>query len=405
MLHDDLIETELGLLPAEWSILKLDKYVDLETGKRMKGGARAEVGILSIGGEHITGSGNILIDIPKYITGDFYDSLKQGKIQPGDVLMVKDGATTGKMAYVETLPLPRMAINEHVFIIRSKQPNILDNEYLYYALKSEIGQNQIRKEYHGLIGGVNRSDVKGMSIPLPHLPEQRAIAHVLSTVRQAFEATEQVIAAAGELKRSMIKYLFTYGPVPVEQAEQVPLKEVETGEYPEHWRFGNFEKFAILQRGFDITKKEQRSGTIPVVSSSGVKSYHNTPKVKGPGVIIGRKGSLGTAHYIDGDYWPHDTTLWVKDFKENHEKFLYYFLPTLKLENLDTGTSNPTLNRNYVHALEVAIPEKNEQILISEIIKPVEDKVAAESMRIHSLQELFNSLLNHLMMGKVRVVV
>ncbi|EMK3566187.1 restriction endonuclease subunit S, partial [Salmonella enterica subsp. enterica serovar Meleagridis] len=81
----------------------------------------------------------------------------------------------------------------------------------------------------------------------------------------------------------------------------------------------------ILQRGFDITKKDQVEGNIPVVSSGGISSYHNEAKISGPGVVLGRKGSLGTVFYIDGPYWPHDTTLWVKDFKNNNPIFVYYF--------------------------------------------------------------------------------
>jgi hypothetical protein len=67
-----------------------------------------------------------------------------------------------------------------------------------------------------------------------------------------------------------------------------------------------------FQRGFDITKSEQRLGPYPVFSSSGAKSTHSNYMVRGPGVIIGRKGSLGTVFYSEGDYWPHDTALWVK---------------------------------------------------------------------------------------------
>jgi type I restriction enzyme S subunit len=79
-----------------------------------------------------------------------------------------------------------------------------------------------------------------------------------------------------------------------------------------------------LQRGFDITKNEQRPGSVPVVSSSGIGSLHNDYKAPGPGVVIGRKGSLGTVFFIDQPFWPHDTTLWVKDFKGNDPFFWRY---------------------------------------------------------------------------------
>jgi hypothetical protein len=97
---------------------------------------------------------------------------------------------------------------------------------------------------------------------------------------------------------------------------------------------------------------------VPIVSSSGISSYHNQWKVKGPGVVIGRKGTLGTVHFIPSNFWPHDTTLWVKDFKGNNPKLLNYFLQSLKLQNFDVGASNPTLNRNHLHKINIVFPRK-----------------------------------------------
>ena len=87
------------------------------------------------------------------------------------------------------------------------------------------------------------------------------------------------------------------------------------------WQTKRLGEALTFQRGFDITKTEQCEGPYPVFSSSGPKSTHAEFKVRGPGVIIGRKGTLGSVFYSDGDYWPHDTTLWVKDFHGNHPKY------------------------------------------------------------------------------------
>lgn len=130
-----------------------------------------------------------------------------------------------------------------------------------------------------------------------------------------------------------------------------------------------------LQRGFDITKKEQSDGVYPVVSSSGINSHHNKFKVKGPGVVIGRKGTLGTVFYLEDDYWPHDTSLWIKDFKGNDPKFLYYFLKALPLKKLDSGSANPTLNRNFVHLIESFIPKVDEQAKIAKILTGLDSKI------------------------------
>ncbi len=143
-----------------------------------------------------------------------------------------------------------------------------------------------------------------------------------------------------------------------------------------------------FQRGFDITKKEQSPGIVPIVSSSGISSYHNQSKVKAPGVVIGRKGTLGTVHHIRQNFWPHDTTLWIKDFKRNEPRFIYYFLKTLHLEAFDTGSSNPTLNRNHLHKIKVVFPELNIQRKIAAILSAYDDLIENNKRRIALLENM-----------------
>lgn len=153
--------------------------------------------------------------------------------------------------------------------------------------------------------------------------------------------------------------------------------------FPEH-RLGDLVTF---QRGFDITKDQQVDGTVPIVSSSGIASFHNESKVDAPGVVIGRKGSLGTVHYLTEDFWPHDTTLWVKDFKGNHPRFISYFLRTLHLEAFDTGSSNPTLNRNHIHKIKVQCPLQPVQRKIAAILSAYDDLIANNQQRIALLED------------------
>lgn len=143
-----------------------------------------------------------------------------------------------------------------------------------------------------------------------------------------------------------------------------------------------------FQRGYDITKAEQTEGEVPIVSSSGVSSFHNEAKAVAPGVVIGRKGTLGTVHYLDRAYWPHDTTLWVKDFKGSNPRFLSYFLATLRLENFDTGASNPTLNRNHLHKIKVIAPAPKEQKKIAAVLAAYDDLIDNNQRRIALLESM-----------------
>ena len=153
------------------------------------------------------------------------------------------------------------------------------------------------------------------------------------------------------------------------------------------WQSAILQDLVFFQRGYDITKAEQKPGNIPVVSSSGVNSYHSEAKVDGPGVVIGRKGSLGTVHYVDGPYWPHDTTLWSRDFKGNLPRFVFYFLQTLGLERYDVGNSNPTLNRNHIHRLDILLPEYQIQERIVEVLSAYDDLIENNRRRIALLEE------------------
>ena len=147
-----------------------------------------------------------------------------------------------------------------------------------------------------------------------------------------------------------------------------------------------------FQRGFDITKEEQREGPYPVISSSGTKSTHAEFKVRGPGVIIGRKGSLGTVFYSDRDYWPHDTTLWIKDFHGNVPRFAHYFLQTMGFERLDAGASNPSLNRNHIHTIPVRWPPVPVQRRIAGILSAYDGLIENSQQRIRILEEMARAL-------------
>ncbi|CAG9000602.1 MAG: hypothetical protein CENE_02602 [Candidatus Celerinatantimonas neptuna] len=149
-----------------------------------------------------------------------------------------------------------------------------------------------------------------------------------------------------------------------------------------------------LQRGFDITKKEQMEGNVPVVSSGGISSFHNMAKVSSPGVVLGRKGSLGTVYYLDKDFWPHDTTLWVKDFKGNNPYYVYCFFKGMSdaLKKMDVGAANPALNRNHVHPLQVYWPKRSLQDEIVSIASVFDKKITLNRQINHTLEQMAQAL-------------
>ncbi len=114
--------------------------------------------------------------------------------------------------------------------------------------------------------------------------------------------------------------------------------------------------------------------------------------VKGPGIVIGRKGTLGTVFLVHSDFWPHDTTLWVKDFHDNDPQFAYYFLKTMGFEQYDCGASNPTLNRNHIHGLPVLYPTLPVQRKIASLLSAYDDLIENNTRRIAVLEEMAQAL-------------
>jgi type I restriction enzyme, S subunit len=147
-----------------------------------------------------------------------------------------------------------------------------------------------------------------------------------------------------------------------------------------------------LQRGFDLPERTRQKGSVPIVSSSGISAYHSTAKVSSPGVVTGRYGTLGEVFYIEEDFWPLNTTLYVRDFKGNDPRFLSYFLRTLNLEQQNTAGAVPGLNRNALHLLPVSIPPTPTQRKIAAILSAYDDLIENNTRRIAILEEMAQSL-------------
>ena len=123
--------------------------------------------------------------------------------------------------------------------------------------------------------------------------------------------------------------------------------------------------------------------------SNGIGGYHSECKAMGPGVITGRSGTIGKVHYIETDYWPHNTALWVTNFKNNNPKFIYYFYQWFDLNRFGTGSGVPTLNRNDVHDTVVTIPSVNEQVKISAYLTKIDHLITLHQRKKNLLKNTF----------------
>jgi type I restriction enzyme S subunit len=143
------------------------------------------------------------------------------------------------------------------------------------------------------------------------------------------------------------------------------------------WCGASLDEVVSLKRGFDLPESQRRLGNYPVLGSSGISGWHDKGPVKGPGVTIGRSGaSIGVATYFEGDYWPLNTALFVEDFKGNYPRYVYYLLDNLNFASFDSGSAQPSLNRNYIANIRIMLPARGEQEAIAMLLGALDDKIA-----------------------------
>jgi type I restriction enzyme S subunit len=158
------------------------------------------------------------------------------------------------------------------------------------------------------------------------------------------------------------------------------------------WKKMNLGDFITFQRGFDLPESERRPGQIPVVSSSGVFFRHNKIGVRGPGVITGRYGTIGKVFFIKEDYWPLNTTLFVKDFHGNDPLFVSYFLKTLDFSSCSDKSSVPGVNRNDLHNLPISVPPLPTQHAIARILGSLDDKIELNRQMNETLEAMARAI-------------
>lgn len=254
----------------------------------------------------------------------------------------------------------------------------LQHKFLYYYLTNivdllnSLGTGATFRELSG-------GKLKEVPVPIPPLAEQHRIVEMLDAsfdgIAAAKAKSERNLQNARSLFESKLQSVFT--------------------QRGEGWVDTTIGDQVVLQRGFDITKAQQQQGKVPVVSSGGIRSFHDTPMVEAPGVVMGRKGTLGKVFYLENDFWPHDTTLWIKKFNGNDPRFVYYFFTRLDVTRLDSGAANPALNRNQVHPIQVVWPPVAQQKAIAGLL----DGLATETKRLESIYQRKLAILESLRKG------
>ncbi len=413
-------QTEIGLLPADWELEKLGNAIKTIKGKKPR----------NLNEYYNDGA-------TPYLTAEYYrrripkqfvrveDKDSYIGVHKNDIVLIWDGSNAG-----DVFTGLEGALASTMIRIEPKHNNFC-RQYIYYYLKSKFDLFN-SKTTGSTIPHVNKHLFENLSLPLPHLLEQQKIASVLSSIQEAKDKTENVIYALKELKKSMMKHLFTYGAVPIEDAERVPLHETEIGLIPEHWEIKELGTIAGLIQtgpfGSQLHAHEYIKNGIPVINPSNLQNGGIVPDIKCTiseekaallprhvlrqgDIIFGRRGEMGRCALVTEKEqgWICGTgSLNVRiDQRGVQSKYVCHFLRTeyVKKWLLDesVGSTMNNLNTEILSRLKIPLPSFREQCDISDLFSKIHNQMLAEQNKQYSLSSLFKTLLSLLMKGRIRV--
>lgn len=334
-----------------------------------------------------TASGKYIYET-KQCVNDFGASFSR-KLSPGALIFPASG----------TLGIPRFLGVEaciHDGWLYFTDYEGVDADWLYYRLIL------LKSYYEGIAYGaaiqnINTEIVRNTKIQLPDIKTQNIISSVLCAYDELIEVNLQRISLLEESAHLLYREWFINLRFPgfelVKRTEGVP----------EGWSRERLDSALLLQRGFDLPNGVRKPGNIPIYASAGINGYHSEAKVKGPGIVTGRSGTLGLVHYVPGDFWPLNTALWVKEFRRVTPLFAYFMLSDMNLAQYNSGASVPSLDRKVVHPVEILIPPEIVIGQFGEYVEPLFEQV--EYLREANLRaaEARDALLPKLMSGAIQV--
>jgi len=392
--------TELGPLPEDWRVVAFSEAVLNE-----------RFGVGKVRQQEYQKAGRFpIVDQGQKLIAGYWDRLED--VYQGPLPVIIFGDHTRVFKFVD-FPFVCGADGTKILV-----PDISKffPAFLYFALtRLEIPNRGYNRHF---------SLLREQRLPCPPLSEQRAIAHVLRTVQRAKEATERVIQATRELKKSLMRYLFTYGPVPIDEAEKVPLKETEIGLVPEHWDVVKLGDVAKTASGGTPSRKnpEYFGGKIHWVKSGelndslvscteetltemGIINSNARVFPKGTLLIAMYGATAGKVGILECEAASNQAVCAVFPQKILSSNFLFYVFMyrRSKLFSERYGGAQPNISQTVIKAFNIPLPPLHEQHEIVRILQAVDKKLQAEEARKQALEALFKALLNNLMTGKIRV--
>ncbi len=347
-------------VPHGWRLATLDeiKSTDVDACRAGPFGSSISRKYFTDSGIPVIRGNNLSTDLTEFIPSGFVfvseerarQKYKNCIVRAGDLVFTCWG-TIGQVGHI-----PRDGPFDE-YVISNKQlklrvdPTAANSKFVYYYLASKEGVEYLAsRSIGGAVPGINLGILKSVQIALPPIRQQEDIVRTLSAYDDLIENNRRRIQLLEQAARLLYKEWFVHLRFPGHEHAKI-----QNG-IPEGWEKKPLGELLTLQRGFDLPTSQRKDGPFPIYASTGINGYHIEAKAKGPGVVTGRSGSLGVVIFVSDDFWPLNTTLWVKEFKLIGPHFATHLLDNMQLEQYNGGAAVPTLNRNDAHRVEVLCP-------------------------------------------------
>lgn len=377
--------------------IKIKNHCEITSSKRIFASEYLSSGVPFYRGKEISAKQKSSSEIndPIFISHEKYLEIKSeyGVPLQGDILLTSVG-TIGNPYLVKE--------NEEFYF---KDGNLtwfrnfkgLNSQWLYYWLLSPQGKSELNK---CTIGASQRAYtinlLEGIEIELPDLPTQTRVASALSVYDALIENNEKRINILEEMaQRLYVEYFIKY-KFPGYEKVRIVDSGTEYGQIPEGWEVKRLGDVIELAYGKALKSEQRRGGNIPVYGSSGHVGMHNERFVSGPGIVVGRKGNVGAVYWVDTDFYPIDTTFYVKTSLD-----LYYIYFVVKSQKFISGDAAvPGLNRSQACMLKIIVPENTLLSLFSKRITGWFNEIRNLRAQIKNLHAISDLLIPQLVAGK-----
>lgn len=326
-------------------------------------------------------------------------------LKDNDILFARTGDTVGKSLLYKSY-MGRAAYAGYLIRFTLDEKLILP-EYFDAIAKSDIFEAfKISMKRIGAKPNINSREYGIFRFPMPlNLDEQKGIAKLFTKVDEAIASVQNSIAAAEQLKKSLMQNLLT-GKMKPDGTFRTPDEfyiDEKFGKVPMGWKVVKFGKRVVLLYGKSQKEVVSKNGSIPIYGTGGVIEYATKALCNHKSVLVGRKGTIDKPFFIDVPFWAVDTTFFVDTFNDGNMKYLYYLLLRMNLRSLNEATGVPSVTIRTINSQIIIIPPLNEQNIIVQEIEKVEKQITKSQNNIATLERLKKSLMQNLLTGKVKI--